>query len=65
MAHLDYKGPEGLGPRTGRKPGSCKKAKDDLAENTQMGTGMGLRRHAGGGTGHGKRLQYKNTDKNY
>jgi hypothetical protein len=58
MPHLDNSGPEGKGPRTGRKLGKCRK-KDD--EAWPMGRGMGKRRRQkdkdGKGEGKGKRLQ--------
>jgi hypothetical protein len=56
MPNLDKTGPEGKGPKTGRKLGSDKKPNDQsLLE--KLGTGLGLRRKSGGGIGRGKRLR--------
>ncbi len=56
MPRLDRSGPEGEGSGTGRKLGKCSNATD--AEKLQkLGTGMGKRRHSGGGEGRGKRLK--------
>jgi hypothetical protein len=63
MAHLDHKGPEGLGPRTGRGLGNCRKQQNESQPETPIGMGMGHRRHAGGGQGQGKRLKYKQSDR--
>ena len=57
---MNHTGPEGKGPRTGRKLGRCRKLKDDTpdSEGHQLGKGMGLKRKSGGGIGKGRRLQY-------
>jgi len=57
---MNHTGPEGKGPRTGRKLGRCRKPKDDTpdSEEYQLGKGMGLKRKSGGGIGKGRRLQY-------
>lgn len=56
MPHLDRTGPEGQGPASGRRLGKCSNL--NLEEKlTGMGQGMGLRRHAGGGMGLGRRLR--------
>jgi hypothetical protein len=58
MPHLNHKGPEGQGSRTGRKLGKCKKIdQPDKEENSIPGIGLGLRRNKGGGKGQGKRLR--------
>lgn len=57
MPHLDNKGPEKLGPKTGRKLGKCKKTKEEF-KTGELGIGLGLRRHSGGGKGKGKRIKY-------
>ncbi len=44
MAHLDHKGPDGEGPKTGRKLGRCKKTPKDELEY-ELGKGMGKRRN--------------------
>lgn len=56
MPKLDRTGPEGKGPKTGRKLGKCKKTSDEEALN-KLGKGLGLRRKSGGGKGRGKRLK--------
>jgi len=49
-------GPEGKGPQTGRALGKCHtKSSEEVFE--KLGTGMGLKRKAGGGLGEGKRLK--------
>ncbi len=58
MAHLDHKGPEGKGPKTGRKLGLCKKEPN---EKNEYGLGNGMCKHrknpAQINKGKGKRLQ--------
>jgi len=44
MAALDHKGPEGKGPKSGRKLGLCKKEPDEHIE-FNYGRGMGKYRH--------------------
>ncbi len=56
MSHLNHKGPENAGPKTGRKLGDCKKTAEELKEMGELGKGEEKRRHAGGGKGKGKRL---------
>lgn len=58
MPLIDHSGPEGLGPKTGRKLGKCSKNETDSKENSELGKGQGKRRHSGGGTGKGKRIKY-------
>ncbi|MGZ2372009.1 DUF5320 family protein [Ancylomarina sp. YFZ004] len=58
MAHLDYKGPENLGSKAGRKLGKCRKNEKDIKATGELGKGKGERRHSGGGKGRGKRLKY-------
>lgn len=58
MPHLDHKGPDGQGPKTGRKLGKCRKTDEEKNAAPDMGHGQGKRRHAGGGQGKGKRLNY-------
>ncbi|MDX9905237.1 MAG: DUF5320 domain-containing protein [Bacteroidales bacterium] len=56
MPRLDGTGPDGKGPRTGRKLGPCSDVSGE--EKVQkLGKGMGRKRRAGGGEGKGKRLQ--------
>ncbi len=56
MPQLNGKGPEGKGPRTGRKLGPCNEVRPEEALD-KLGKGMGKRRRSGGGTGKGKRLK--------
>jgi len=55
MVHLDHKGPENKGPKTGRKLGKCKK---DENSEFEIGIGMGMKRKAEDNCeGKGKRLK--------
>lgn len=56
MPQLDGKGPEKKGARSGRGLGRCKNT-DDSETLNKPGHGMGLKRHAGGTGGKGKRLR--------
>jgi len=56
MPRLDGSGPEGNGPKTGRKLGRCKKP-EDWTGDKKLGTGLGKRRKSGGGEGRGQRLK--------
>jgi len=58
MPHLNQKGPENKGPKTGRKLGKCKKNETEQNEMGELGKGLGKRRHSEGGQGKGKRLKY-------
>lgn len=58
MPHLDHTGPDGKGPKTGRKLGLCRKTESDFNESGIAGKGRGLRKHSGGGRGKGKRIKY-------
>ena len=58
MPNLNSKGPENLGPKTGRKIGYCQKNEGEEKEMGEFGKGQGKRRHSGGGQGKGKRLKY-------
>lgn len=58
MPHLDHKGPENSGSKTGRKLGNCKKTEAEKKEIGELGVGRGERNHSGGGKGKGKRLKY-------
>jgi hypothetical protein len=56
MPQLNGTGPDGKGPKTGRKLGYCKEhIPEDLL--SRLGKGEGKRRKAGGGKGEGKRLK--------
>lgn len=57
MPHLNHTGPEGEGPKTGRKLGKCKKKQDETDNPEILGIGRGMRKHSGGGIGRGKRLK--------
>ncbi len=56
MAHLNGKGPDEKGSKTGRGLGKCATVSSQTV-NENLGTGLGLRRNSGGGEGRGKRLQ--------
>lgn len=56
MPKMDHTGPEGKGPRTGRKLGKCAKESNDTAAG-KLGVGMGKKRKDGCGEGKGKRLR--------
>ena len=56
MPQMNHKGPEGEGPKTGRKLGYC--SSDDTPNESLLGKGMGKRRKMDGGNGKGKRLRY-------
>lgn len=58
MSNIDHKGPEGKGPKTGRKLGKCHKTESEIKEQGTLGEGMGKQRHSGGENGMGKRLNY-------
>jgi hypothetical protein len=58
MPHLDHTGPEGKGPKTGRKLGVCHKTEKEMEEMGTPGKGEGKKRHFGGGSGRGRRLKY-------
>ena len=45
MAHLNHRGPEEKGPKTGRKLGLCKKKPGETTDY-KMGQGMGLKRRS-------------------
>ncbi|MBN2349176.1 MAG: DUF5320 domain-containing protein [Bacteroidales bacterium] len=53
MPHLNQTGPQGKGPKTGRKLGSCNDSHEEKL--SKLGKGLGKRRKQGGGTGKGKR----------
>lgn len=56
MPRLNGTGPEGKGPRTGRKLGQCDDSPDE-EKLKSLGKGLGKKRRSGGGKGRGKRLQ--------
>lgn len=60
MPHLDNKGPESIGEKTGRILGKCSKNQDECTTANELGKGLGKRRHSNGGEGKGKRLKYNN-----
>ena len=54
MSRMDGTGPEGNGPRSGRKLGRCAQVSEE--ERMQnLGKGLGRKRQSGGGAGEGKR----------
>ena len=56
MPKMNGTGPEGKGPKTGRRLGRCKKNTSEELQS-KPGKGPGNRRQAGGGRGEGKRLR--------
>ncbi len=63
MPNMNHTGPDGQGPKTGRKLGKCKKTEEELTQIGELGQGQGKRRHAKNhcGKGHGKRVNYYQT----
>lgn len=61
MANLNHKGPEGQGPKTGRKLGKCKKTDDELKQIGEIETGQRKRHHSKNFCGKGKRMRYFKT----
>lgn len=57
MPQMNGTGPEGKGPKTGRRLGNCSKTPNEES-SFQLGKGMGKRRKSGNGKGRGKRLKY-------
>lgn len=55
MSNLDHKGPEGLGPKTGKKLGRCRKTEAENKETIESGNEKFNR--CRNGSGKGKRLQ--------
>jgi len=62
MPKLDHTGPEGQGPKTGRKLGKCHKTETELKEQGELGQGQGKKHHSKNtcGKGKGKRIKYNN-----
>jgi len=56
MPHLNGKGPDGKGSKTGRALGKCSKVLDE-GKNSILGKGLGNRNKSGGGKGMAKRLK--------
>ncbi len=65
MPNMNHKGPDGNGPKTGRKLGLCRKTEQELTETGTLGQGEGKKRHADSQChdGKGKRLRYYLTQK--
>jgi hypothetical protein len=63
MPNLNHSGPEGQGPKTGRKLGQCKKSENELKQIGELGKGQGKRHHSKKlcGQGKGKRINYFQT----
>ncbi len=57
MPNLNHMGPNGKGPKTGKKLGSCHKNETEKQESEELEKGKELRHHSGGGIGKGKRNQ--------
>jgi len=60
MPNLDHKGPEGLGPKTGKKQGRCRKTEAEKKEIQESGNEKF--KHSCQGSGKGKRLQHYKKD---
>ncbi|MFH2095104.1 MAG: DUF5320 domain-containing protein [Bacteroidota bacterium] len=56
MPQLDHTGPEGKGPKTGRKLGKCRKTHEEETEY-QLGEGMGKKRKDDGCNKKGGRIK--------
>ncbi|MBN2598209.1 hypothetical protein GQR60_02810 [Labilibaculum sp. A4] len=56
MPHLDGKGPEGEGSKSGRGLGQCSESDQNILLE-KLGKGLGLKRKSGCGKGQGKRLK--------
>jgi hypothetical protein len=56
MPRLNGTGPEGQGPQTGRKLGSCSELSEE-EKLLKLGKGRGKKRKSGDGQGRGKRLK--------
>ncbi len=66
MPNLDHKGPEDLGPKTGKKLGTCRKTKSDTIEDsanepcgTGRGKGTGRRKGIGRRKGKGEKCNHR------
>jgi hypothetical protein len=57
MAHLNHRGPEEKGPKTGRLLGKCNKTEEDKKKQdvSRLGQGMGKKMKAGCNEGKGSR----------
>lgn len=58
MAHLNNKGPEEKGSKTGRKLGLCLKNDANVQKTGEIGKGMGKHLHNPNAPGNGKRINY-------
>ncbi len=67
MPQLDHTGPDGKGPKTGRKLGLCRKKPEETESGIgTLGKGLGRKFHSDGGKGKGKRRKYnQNINLNY
>jgi hypothetical protein len=59
MPHLNGTGPEGKGPKSGRKLGQCQKTVTENGETGELGKGMGKRRRSQDKGTEGKGLRIK------
>lgn len=60
MAHLNHKGPEDKGPKTGRMLGKCHKTdkeKQIISKKYNLGKGMGRKKRKVCAEGKGNRLR--------
>jgi hypothetical protein len=63
MPNLNHTGPEGQGPKTGRKLGKCHKSEEELKQIGELGKGQGKKYHSKNkcGVGRKKRIKYYQT----
>jgi hypothetical protein len=54
MPNLNHSGPEGQGPKTGKKLGSCKKSESELNQSEELVKGKGKLHHSKNLSGKGK-----------
>ena len=64
MPQLNNTGPEGMGAKTGRKLGKCKKNEEEQKTIGDLGKGQGRHYHSPDAIGQGKRLKYYQTKNN-
>jgi hypothetical protein len=64
MPHSYHTGPDGNGPKTGRKPGKCHITESGFEEIGKPGEGLAKRRNSGGDIGKGKRIKNNQNNNN-
>lgn len=58
MPKLNHTGPEGEGPKTGRKLGKCENTGEEKGNTGELGIGLGKHFHEPKAIGKGRRLKY-------